>query len=54
MLGSFAALGIERDLPLSLRMALSAEGGWLWRHDGSGALRRDPAFPVSLSLRYGL
>lgn len=53
LLGTFAALGLERSLPYSFSLSVSAEAGTFWSYDAAGALRRTPAFPLSLSLRYG-
>jgi hypothetical protein len=53
LLGAFAGLGLERSLPYSFSLALSAEAGMFLSRDGRGDQRRTPSFPLSFALRYG-
>ncbi|HKP96851.1 MAG TPA: caspase family protein [Fibrobacteria bacterium] len=50
--GTFAFLGMEWSMPFSLSLSFSMEAGAFWSYDAEGALRRSPAFPLSLALRY--
>lgn len=53
LLGAFAGLGLERALPYSFSLALSAEAGMFLSRDGRGYQRRTPSFPLGFALRYG-
>jgi hypothetical protein len=53
LLGTFAGLGLERGLPHSFALSLSAEAGFFWNRDASGSIRRTPSYPLSIALRYG-
>jgi hypothetical protein len=51
--GAFFALGLERTLFGNLVLAASVEAGGFLSYDVDGAAHPAPAFPLSLSLRYG-
>ncbi|MDQ3002843.1 MAG: hypothetical protein M3Y08_16470, partial [Fibrobacterota bacterium] len=51
--GAFIALGIERSLFGNLLVAASFEAGSFLSYDVDGGAHPAPAFPFSLSIRYG-
>jgi hypothetical protein len=53
LLGTFAALGLERSMGAGFSAAVSAGAGWFFSRTADGNLDRTAAFPVSLSLRFG-
>ncbi|HKP94202.1 MAG TPA: caspase family protein [Fibrobacteria bacterium] len=53
VLGGFAALGFERALGAGFGLSVAAEAGFFLSREAGTGLRGDPAFPLSLSLRYG-
>lgn len=53
-LGAFAMAGLERRVAYRLCLGLGAGAGFFWTADHSDRMRREAAFPFTLSLRYDL